>query len=197
VGDVYCLRTQKETQKTTQMVRSVTKFALLSLLSLRMVLPLGSDVAFAATATPFAQASVAYQEQSVFPEQDFLLATNAARVAVNLPELTLNQQLTVAAQAKANDMLVNDYWAHFRPSDGTPPWFFISQAGYSYTIAGENLARGFSSVAGITKAWLASPTHRANLLSSKYKEVGFASVTTTDEQGNSIILTVQLFGTAK
>jgi len=176
------------------MFRSIGKFVLLSLLALQVSLPLGSDVALAASfdvTTPAAQAV----SHSVFSPEEFLAETNAARRAVNLPELVLNDTLTTAAEAKAQDMIANHYWAHFRPSDGKAPWAFIEEAGYQYKVAGENLARGYRTPAGITKAWLASPTHRANLLSPKYQEVGFACVRTTDEEGNTVLITVQLFGT--
>jgi uncharacterized protein YkwD len=108
--------------------------------------------------------------------------------------LSLNDELTAAAQAKAADMVAKGYWDHFRPSDHKAPWDFISEAGYTYRVAGENLARGFHTPAGITKAWVASPTHLANLISPKYDEVGYASVLSTEADGSQVILTVEMFG---
>ncbi|MDE2589434.1 MAG: hypothetical protein KGL95_07190 [Patescibacteria group bacterium] len=50
----------------------------------------------------------------------------------------------------------------------------MQNAGYDYTYAGENLARGFTSAQDAINAWMASPTHRANVLSRNYQDVGFA-----------------------
>lgn len=126
---------------------------------------------------------------------DFLAATNQARTAAGLAPLRINSQLEKAAYAKAVDMATQGYWDHFRPADHKAPWDFIRENGYSYKVAGENLARGFATVQGITQAWMDSPTHRANVLSEKYTDVGFASVYATDaETGNRVLLTVQMFG---
>src|SRR3989344_7862290 len=105
--------------------------------------------------------------------QELLQFTNQKRTENNLSILTLNDQLSVAAENKAQDMFEKDYWAHNSPS-GTTPWEFIKGAGYNYVFAGENLARGFKNSDDIVNAWMASSTHRTNLLSPKYREVGFA-----------------------
>ena len=132
--------------------------------------------------------------QSVIPEQQLVDETNMYRGEAGLSPLRENDQLTAAAEAKAEDMLTNHYWDHFRPSDGKAPWDFIDESGYHYSVAGENLARGFQSAQGITQAWMASPAHAANLLSQKYEDVGFATVYGYDDQGNRVILTVEMLG---
>jgi len=80
------------------------------------------------------------------------------RVSVGLLPLEANATLAQAAQAKAADMLNNNYWAHVSP-DGTQPWSFFVNAGYSYRYAGENLARDFTNPASAVDAWMASPTN--------------------------------------
>jgi uncharacterized protein YkwD len=157
------------------------------------------------TTTPslaaFVQVGTAHAEPNAhqvvaerFSVSDYLAATNAARRASGLVELAQNSALNEAAARKLEDMRQNGYWAHYRPSDQKAPWDFMRESGYGYRVAGENLARGFSTVEGITKAWLASPTHRANLLSDKYTEVGFANAYMEDESGKRILVTVQMFG---
>lgn len=101
-----------------------------------------------------------------------LMSTNQERSSNGLPELSLNKQLTSAAQAKANDMAARDYWSHTTP-EGSEPWEFIQDTGYSYQKAGENLAYGFNSSEDTISGWMNSATHRANLLDSTYEEVGF------------------------
>lgn len=129
-----------------------------------------------------------------FSEDDFLKATNDARIAAGIAPLTLSKTLSSAAAAKALDMQLNGYWAHYRPTDHKAPWDFMHENGYNYTVAGENLAKGFTSVRGITDAWMASPTHRANLLSDKYTEVGFADLQVKQADGSTELFTVQMFG---
>ena len=101
--------------------------------------------------------------------------TNQERAAHGVKQLRLNSQLSSAAQAKANHMIQNNYWAHTSPS-GVSPWTFITNAGYDYQKAGENLAKDFMTSSGVVSGWMNSSSHRANLLSSSYSDVGFAVV---------------------
>lgn len=103
---------------------------------------------------------------------DLLNQTNSQRSGNGIASLGLNGQLNSAAQAKANDMVNKNYWAHVAP-DGKQPWDFITAAGYSYTAAGENLAYGFETSADTVTGWMNSPPHRENLLNSIFTEVGF------------------------
>lgn len=124
-------------------------------------------------------------------ELDLLAGTNKARVEQGLAPLSENPKLAAAAQKKAQFMFEKNFWAHFAP-DGTSPWTFIKSAGYNYSYAGENLAKGFTNSQDIVSAWLASPSHRENLLSANYKEIGFAIQEGT-LQGEDTVLVVQLF----
>ncbi len=101
-----------------------------------------------------------------------LASTNAQRADYKVKALTLNSKLSAAAQAKANDMVKRNYWAHNTP-DGKEPWVFFEAAGYTYFKAGENLAYGFSSSDATVTGWMNSPSHKANLLDSAFTEVGF------------------------
>jgi len=124
---------------------------------------------------------------------DQLLAgTNGQRQAVGLGPLTYNVTLSQAAAAKAQDMFANDYWAHNSPQ-GKTPWNFIQAAGYSYTVAGENLAKNFATSQGVIDAWMASPTHRENIVKPSYRDIGFAIVN-GKLQGEETTLVVQMFG---
>lgn len=118
--------------------------------------------------------------------------TNQVRAENGLAPLSENGLLNSAASSKADDMFAKNYWSHNAP-DGTTPWFFIKQAGYSYVYAGENLARGFGSAGDVVNAWMASAEHRANLLSGSYKDVGF-SVKSGSLTGEDTLLVVQELG---
>ena len=119
--------------------------------------------------------------------------TNEQRKQNGLASVTLDSQLSAAAAQKAADMFARDYWAHVSPV-GTQPWYFITQAGYSYRYAGENLARDFSDPGSVVSAWMNSPTHKDNLLNSKYQDVGVA-VVDGSLGGQETTLVVQMFGT--
>jgi uncharacterized protein YkwD len=121
-----------------------------------------------------------------------LSLTNRERENSGVGDLLLNDRLSQAASAKADDMFTDNYWAHNSPS-GKTPWVFIRSAGYEYVYAGENLARGFTSADDVIKAWMASPDHRANMLSSNYRDVGFA-VKLGKLNGEDTVLVVEEFG---
>jgi uncharacterized protein YkwD len=108
--------------------------------------------------------------------------TNAQRTAGGLAALSINGQLNQAAQAKANDMAARNYWSHYTP-DGSPPWIFFAQAGYSYQAAGENLAYGFDTSNTTVIAWMNSPGHKANIMNTGFKEVGFGIANVENYQG--------------
>ncbi len=119
--------------------------------------------------------------------------TNEKRAEAGVPPVTFNQQLSDAALEKGHHMIDHDYWAHVAP-DGTDPWHFFINHGYKYRYAGENLARDFSSPSSAVDAWMASPSHRENMLSNKYKEIGIG-VVEGDLGGTDTTIIVQLFGT--
>lgn len=125
-------------------------------------------------------------------DTEMLTAVNQQRALHGLAPLSMNSQLSAAASGKAANMFANNYWAHFGP-DGTTPWQFIRGSGYDYVDAGENLAKGFTNSSDVVNAWMNSETHRANILSPKYTEIGFAVVPGMLE-GEDTVLVVQMFG---
>ncbi len=124
--------------------------------------------------------------------QDLLNLTNQQRQQNGLVPLQLDNELIQAAEAKGHDMFAKNYWAHISP-DGTTPWYFIKNSGYDYLYAGENLARGFTTASDTITAWMNSPSHRENVLSPNYTDVGFA-VLTGNLTGDETVLVVEEFG---
>jgi len=118
--------------------------------------------------------------------------TNQERAKTGAGPLKLNSLLNESAQRKAGDMFAFDYWAHNSPS-GRDPWSFFKEVGYKYLFAGENLAKDFSSPEAVVSAWMASPTHRDNLLNPKYQEIGISVVDGTIG-GSQTTLVVEHFG---
>ncbi len=118
--------------------------------------------------------------------------TNDARADQGAPPLSWNQRLADAAQAKALHLFDKQYFDHIGP-DGTTPWTFFRSAGYAYQSAGENLAIDFMNPLQAVPAWLASPSHRANMLDPEFSEIGIAIVEGTMD-GRPTTVIVQLFG---
>lgn len=129
-----------------------------------------------------------------FGIQQIVDLTNAKRKENGLSSLSTNALLNQAAQTKAADMFGSNYWAHNSPS-GRTPWSFISAAGYKYVYAGENLARDFTDAGSVVNSWMASSSHRSNILDKNFQEIGVA-VESGNLDGREGILVVQMFGTA-
>jgi uncharacterized protein YkwD len=130
-------------------------------------------------------------------QQELLVDTNNARSANGQRPLKINTQLVQAAQAKANDMALRNYWSHNTPA-GNPPWVFVSGAGYQYDKIGENLAAGFTDTQATINGWMASPEHRENMLDSAFSEVGFGFTNnpnyTSTGQGGPMTIVVAFYG---
>jgi uncharacterized protein YkwD len=122
--------------------------------------------------TVWAHHSAVLGAQSDMSVASLLSQTNQDRQAHYLSALKESSLLDQAAETKARDMVTNNYWSHSTP-DGVTPWRFITNTGYKYRTAGENLAYGFESSSQTLSAWMHSPEHRANVLSGDYSQVGF------------------------
>ncbi|MFA4937331.1 MAG: CAP domain-containing protein [Patescibacteria group bacterium] len=130
---------------------------------------------------------------SAITSQNIIALTNQTRINLGLSELKPNDKLAIAAQAKAKDMLQNQYFAHTSPS-GITPWNWIKDAGYIYRSAGENLAVYFFTAESVNDGWMASPTHKANIVNSSFSDIGIG-ITMGTFEGYDTTLVVQMFGT--
>lgn len=140
----------------------------------------------------FYQPGVLGVESSV-NQQELIRLTNIERQKQGLGTVTEDSRLNAAAMEKAKNMFAENYWAHFSPS-GKDPWGFINGAGYKFSYAGENLAKSFYASDEVVKAWMASKTHRENILNKHYQNIGIAVLEGT-LNGEKTTLVVQEFGT--
>ena len=148
----------------------------------------------------FLVASVAAQQSdgsflSAVIASDIITFTNSARQTNAQGTLQEDMRLDTAAQAKADDMARQGYFAHVSP-DGTLPWVWITSAGYDYQYAGENLAVRFSDSKDVVNAWMASPTHRRNLLDPNFTTIGVGTAQGM-YQGRPATFVVQFFASPK
>jgi uncharacterized protein YkwD len=113
---------------------------------------------------------------------------NEQRVVANLPKLELSPELTQSAHDKCTDMTAKEYFRHDTP-DGTKFSAFIDKY-VDYTLSGENLANNYTDAVEIVSAWMASPTHKENLLETEFTRVGYAQCVWPDTStfANQILL---------
>lgn len=119
--------------------------------------------------------------------------TNESRVAYNESPLTRNPKLDRAAELKGMDMSSKEYFSHNSP-EGITPWYWFREVNYNFLYAGENLAINFTDSSDVEKAWLNSPTHRANIMNVEFREIGMATVKGMYNNYPTIYI-VQMFGT--
>lgn len=118
--------------------------------------------------------------------------TNINRETANINLLNANPLLQEAARLKAENMAANGYFAHTSP-DGKNPWYWLEEVGYSFALAGENLAVNFINSNDVTEAWMDSPGHRENILNGDFTEIGIAAAK-GKYKGNETTFVVQFFG---
>jgi hypothetical protein len=128
---------------------------------------------------------------SIVPEK-LIELTNIRRGDDGLETLAFNPLLKSAAKMKAEDMASKGYFAHTSP-EGLTPWYWFDKVGYNYLYAGENLAVNFTENYKIDEAWMKSPTHRDNILSERFEEIGIATAV-GEYKGKEAVFVVQLFG---
>lgn len=127
---------------------------------------------------------------------ELLHDTNVQREEAKVPPLSRNAKLDAAAQAKAIDMVKRNYWSHETP-DGATPWIFVKDVAYNYEKLGENLAAGFNDEYSAVIGWMASDSHRQNVLDGDFIEVGFGiaqSSNYTSAGGGQMTVVVAFYG---
>jgi uncharacterized protein YkwD len=102
-------------------------------------------------------------------------AHNRVRAERGLPRLTVSPSLEDAARRHARDMADRRRMAH-RGGDGSSPFRRMSDEGYRFARAGENVAMGQPTVEVVMRDWMHSPGHRRNILGT-FTEIGAAEAT--------------------
>lgn len=97
--------------------------------------------------------------------------TNEYRSQHGLQSLTLNPNLSNAAQTHSQDMAVNDFFSH-TGSGNTKVGDRTSSAGYQSGYVAENIAAGYLTAEEVVRGWMNSPGHRENILNPKFQEIG-------------------------
>ncbi|MCP5497318.1 MAG: CAP domain-containing protein [Leptospiraceae bacterium] len=104
-------------------------------------------------------------------ESDFHTLVNEHRVSVGCSSFTLHCGLTTVARTHSQDMANNNYFSH-TSQDGTTFSQRITNAGITYSSAGENIAAGNSGAQNTLTQWLNSSGHKANIENCAYTHHG-------------------------
>lgn len=108
---------------------------------------------------------------------DVLAQVNDARRGAHVGVLRLDAKLQWAARKRAIDMAAAARLSH----DG---WLDVLNAsGYHWAAAGENIAMGYRTPAGVMNAWLGSSGHHANIVGSYFRDTGIGCV--VDRNGST------------
>lgn len=94
---------------------------------------------------------------------------NAERAKVNLPALTMSEDLNKAAQIRAVETTKS--FSHTRPN-GKSFSSVLSENNITFRGAGENIAWGQKTPEAVVNAWMNSSGHRANILNKNYTFIG-------------------------
>lgn len=136
----------------------------------------------ASTRAPGAAVACEFDENSQFVTQleDLI---NEERTSAGLPALTLNAQLTEAAETHAADMLCNDYLSHIG-LDGSTPEDRVEEAGYEASLVVENLYALHPAYGGNPQSavewWMSDPEASDDLLNANTTVFGIAYVTSDE-----------------
>lgn len=103
--------------------------------------------------------------------QQVVALVNKERAAAGLAPVSALDSLNKVAAAKAADMRSNNYFSHTSPTYGSP-FDMMSAFGITYKAAGENIAMGQKTPQEVMTAWMNSPGHKANILSTNFNYIG-------------------------
>ena len=121
-------------------------------------------------------------------ESELLSAVNAFRSERGQRPFRASPRLRAAALRHSSEMARFGYFDHASPNGG-PFWRRISwyypARGFRTWEVGENIEYGQPGLGAgeVLREWLASPAHRANLVSTRWRDAGIGTVMATSAPG--------------
>jgi len=116
-----------------------------------------------------------------FLEGDLMARLNSLRGARGLRPFRSSVRLHAAAVRHSGEMARYGYFEHASPN-GAAFWrriaVYYRPSGYRRWTVGENLEYGQPGLVAleVVRDWLASPAHRANVLSTRFRDAGIGVV---------------------
>lgn len=102
---------------------------------------------------------------------EVLRIINGYRADGGLKPLKLNEDLTVIANVRAEEIAWSGDHDHTRPNFQSC-FSLMREHGFDSGLAGENIGWGFESATSVCEAWKASETHYENIMNPKFTETG-------------------------
>ncbi|HEX2810249.1 MAG TPA: CAP domain-containing protein, partial [Kineosporiaceae bacterium] len=109
-------------------------------------------------------------------EAQVVTLVNQQRITAGCRALTISPILITVARAHSKEMSDSSGGIKHNSADGRTPFQRMTAAGYSYSVAAENIAAGQSTAAAVMAAWMASEGHRANILNCGLTQIGVGTV---------------------
>jgi len=101
-----------------------------------------------------------------------LALCNDARRAVGVSSLQWDERIQHVAQSHADAMAQGAYFDHV-DVQGRAVGERLTQSGFNYRWAGENISAGKNRVEEVFAWWMTSAGHRANILKPEFALTGF------------------------
>jgi uncharacterized protein YkwD len=121
-------------------------------------------------AAPAAKPRVAVTTLTSLEAQVFTLL-NAERKRQGKGQLRIDPRAVAVARAHSKDMCKRGYFEHRSP-EGAAPWDRLRAGKVRFSAAGENIAVGYTTAAGVHRGWMNSPGHRNNRMNGSYTRTG-------------------------
>lgn len=124
----------------------------------------------------FAPATVGFESVPAAPATRLwsgcVTAANVARRAAGAAPLQLDLRVAIASAGHSEYQAQTQKLSH-TGSAGSNAGDRLRAAGYSWATWGENVAAGQANCESVLAGWLASASHRANILNPAFRHVGF------------------------
>jgi uncharacterized protein YkwD len=109
-------------------------------------------------------------------EQQLVALTNQSRASAGRRALKVDSALTSIARWRSKDMIDRNYFSHSIPPSGKSVFAVMSERGYCFNLAGENI--GWNTypddvaTAQIHQMFMDSPSHRENIMGRAWDVIG-------------------------
>lgn len=103
--------------------------------------------------------------------KEVLRIVNSYRAAGGLKPLTLNEDLTIIANVRAEEIAWSGNHNHTRPNLQSC-FSLMRENGFASGLAGENIGWGYDSATSVCEAWKNSETHYENIMNPRFTETG-------------------------
>jgi uncharacterized protein YkwD len=133
-------------------------------------------------------------------EQQLVALTNQSRANAGRRALRVDSALTSIARYRSKDMITRNYFSHSIPPSGKSVFNVMSERGYCFNLAGENI--GWNTypddvaTVQIHQMFMNSPSHRENIMGRAWDVIGVGAYKGADGKKMWTVLFADKCGTA-